>query len=324
MSNIQLIEIPLEHDKNRVDKALSELMPDVTRSKIQSLIDKQAIFINQTPVSVYSHKVKEGEVYSVEILGAPPSDLVPKDIPLDILYEDNDLIVVNKQAGLTTHPGAGNTTDTLVNALLAHCGQNLSTIGEDQMRPGIVHRLDKNTSGVMVVAKNDFAHAHLAKQIQDKELTRQYTAVVYGTPKPLKGTYEAHIGRSSKDRKKMAVVMVGGKDATTHYEVLEILSIGSASVLKCILDTGRTHQIRVHLTHFGFPLIGDPEYGNVRNKRTRGFSDEAQAYMSNFKRQALHSTYIKFTHPVTQETLDFTAKLPEDMTKLIEILRYNG
>lgn len=321
MENHHHLHVDASCHKWRLDKFITEHIAQISRSKAQNLIDSGAVKLSNIAICNSSHKVKEGEDYIIEILPPPPSHLVAKDIEFEILFEDDHLIVLNKPAGLTTHPGAGNSTDTLVNALLAHCGKNLSAIGKEYMRPGIVHRLDKNTSGVMIVAKNDQAHEHLAKQIQDKELTRQYTAITHGTPKPLRGSIIKNIGRSNRDRKKMSVVEIGGKYAATQYYVTEILLGGYAAMVRCTLDTGRTHQIRVHLSHIGHPLIGDPDYGNIRNKKTRGFPESAQEYLKDFQRQALHSTYIKFTHPVTNKILEFTTDLPDDMAKLKELLQ---
>lgn len=321
MSNTAEVKITEEQDKYRLDKALTDLLIDLTRSKIQDLINKGSVTSDGKILTDCAHKVKIGEVYIIKFDEPQITTLLPKEIPLDIVYEDDDLIVVNKQAGLTTHPGAGNISDTLVNALLAHCGNNLSTCGKEEMRPGIVHRLDKNTSGLMIVAKNDYAHADLAKQIQDKELTREYLTIAYGVPKPLQGTITANIARNNKDRKKMAIVSIGGKHATTHYEVEEILANGSASLIRCALETGRTHQIRVHLNHIGHPVVGDPEYGNIRSKRKYGLPITAQEYLPIFARQALHSTYIKFTHPVSKKTFEFSCDLPDDMSILISKLK---
>ncbi len=309
------------HVNMRVDKFMAELLPNLSRSKIQNLIISGSVTTKNGQVHDCAYKVKEHDVYDIIIPEPSPSHLFPNDIPLDILYEDDDLIVVNKQAGLTTHPGAGNNSNTLVNALLAHCGKNLSTIGAEHLRPGIVHRLDKNTSGVMVVAKNDITHTSLALQIQNRELCRQYTAITFGVPKPLSGTIKYNISRSDKDRTKMAVIAIGGKTAVTHYEVLEILSKGLVAVIKCNLETGRTHQIRVHFSHNGYPIIGDQEYGNIRHKKTKAFSQEVQDYLQNFKRQALHSTFIKFTHPITKKNLEFTAPLPDDIAQLINLMK---
>jgi 23S rRNA pseudouridine1911/1915/1917 synthase len=220
------------HANKRVDKFIAESLPDFSRSKIQNLIMGGSVTTKNGQVHDCAQKVKEDDVYDIIIPEVTPSHLLPNDIPLDILYEDDDLIVINKQAGLVTHPGAGNNSNTLVNALLAHCGKSLSTIGAEHLRPGIVHRLDKNTSGVIIVAKNDIAHASLALQIQNRELCRQYTAITFGVPKPLSGTIKYNVGRSDKDRTKMAVIAVGGKSAVTHYEVLEILAKGLAAIVK--------------------------------------------------------------------------------------------
>ena len=243
----------------RLDKFLAEKLPDISRSMVKKLVESGHIHKAGIVADNCAVKVKEGDVIAVEVPEPVQTDMRPADIPLNIIYEDKDFLVIDKQAGLTVHPGAGNHDDTLANALVAHCGESLSGIG-GVMRPGIVHRLDKDTSGIMLAAKNDIAHHSLSEQIASRSLKRTYLAVCWGVMKPLNGRIEGNIGRSTKNRKKMAVVPSGGKTAATNYSTVEILSGGGASLVECRLETGRTHQIRVHMAHENHPLIGDQTY----------------------------------------------------------------
>jgi 23S rRNA pseudouridine1911/1915/1917 synthase len=257
-------------------------------------------------------KVAVGQDYSITLPAPVALDAVAQDIPLDIVHEDADLIVVDKPAGLVVHPAAGNLDGTLVNALLHHCDGQLSGIG-GVARPGIVHRIDKDTSGLLVVAKSDKAHEGLARQFKDHSIDRLYAAIVYGIPTPGSGTVDAWIGRSDADRKKMAVHREGrGKHAVTHYRVMERLR--GAAMVECRLETGRTHQVRVHMAHLGHPLIGDPVYGRDR----KGFKSILETL--GFKRQALHAKRLGFIHPVTEEPLAFDSPLPADMQELLSEL----
>ncbi len=276
-------------------------------------------------------KVQPGDHFEIDL--PEPEDPEPKgeDIPLDVLYEDDHLIVLCKPAGLVVHPGAGNWTGTLVNALIHHCGNSLSGIGGVK-RPGIVHRLDKETSGVMVVAKNDAAHRHLSDQFADHgrtgPLERAYRAVVWGRPRQLKGTIDAPLGRAG-DRTKRAVKREDSDDAReaiTHYEVVERYlekpdGTSLASTVECHLETGRTHQIRVHMAHIGHPLIGDPEYGAAFRTKANLLPEAAKSVVSQFHRQALHAFMLQFEHPSTGETMHFEAPVPDDMAALVEALR---
>lgn len=262
-----------------------------------------------------------------------PEDPEPKgeDIPLTVLYEDKDLIVLSKPAGLVVHPGAGNWTGTLVNALIHHCGDSLSGIGGVK-RPGIVHRLDKETSGVMVVAKNDIAHRHLADQFADHgrsgPLERAYQALVWGRPRGLRGTIDAALGRAG-DRTKRTVKREDtddAREAITHYQVMERYgekpdATCLASLVECRLETGRTHQIRVHMAHIGHPLISDPEYGAAFKTKANLLPDAAKAIVNNFHRQALHAYLLAFEHPTTGDVMHFEAPIPDDMETIIEALR---
>ncbi|MFS4437884.1 RluA family pseudouridine synthase [Paracoccaceae bacterium GXU_MW_L88] len=325
MGSVSHIRVELEIS-GRLDKALAEAAPDLSRSRLKVLIEAGAVSRDGTPASDAKMKVEAGEVWDIAIPEAEEIDLIPQNIPLDIVFEDDDLIVVNKPAGLTVHPGAGQPDGTLVNALMYHCGDRLSGIGGEK-RPGIVHRIDKDTSGLLVVAKSDSAHQGLAAQFAAHDLERQYRAFCWGVPSPgdprLAGltavrwqnarlTLNAPIARHRHDRKKMAIVE-GGKRAVTHVEIAEPLT-GSAEIT-CRLETGRTHQIRVHMAHIGHPLIGDPVYGGGRSV-PQALSPAARDYIAAFPRQALHAETLGFRHPVSDEMLRFSAPLPEDMQKL--------
>lgn len=308
MSSCLSLLIPLAHASSRLDKALTALVPadsGLSRARVQQLIKAGRVGLNGGAVTDPSHKVKAGEVYALEV--PPPEPAVPQaqEIALKVVYEDADLLVIDKPAGLVVHPAAGNRDRTLVNALLAHCGNSLSGIG-GVVRPGIVHRLDKDTSGLMVVAKHDAAHQALSAQFADRSLSRVYQALVWGVPSPVKGSIEGAIGRHPRDRKKMAVLAHGGKAALTHYRVLEAL--GAVSLVECKLATGRTHQIRVHMAHNKHPLVGDPVYGR-RNSSLA------------FPRQALHAAEITFLHPRTGKRMNFTAPMPEDIAELVARVR---
>ncbi len=303
----------------RLDKALTLLLQEhemISRVRVQALLEDGHVSLNGAVVTNSKTVTTTGQVYEVELIReAIPDVAEAQEIPLDIVYEDEDVIVINKPAGLVVHPAAGNYTGTLVNALLWHRGDELSGIGGVQ-RPGIVHRLDKDTSGLMVVAKHDSAHHALSKQFEKRTLSRTYLAVVWGVPMPREGTIDAPIARSKNDRKKMAVVE-GGKAARTHYAVEHVLAAGALSLIRCTLETGRTHQIRVHLTHLGNPLIGDQVYtGN----RRRGLTEPYTSAVKHFPRQALHAAELHFISPKTGEMMEFSADLPQDMSDLLKQL----
>lgn len=277
----------------------------VSRSNMQKLLEDGRVKRGEKIIKA-NYKVRAGEMFVVDIPEPEPIEAVPENIPLDIIYEDDDVVVLNKARGMVVHPAPGNYTGTLVNALLYHCS-NLSGINS-AIRPGIVHRLDKDTSGIMIVAKNDTAHISLSQQIQSKTAVRTYLAVVRGNIKTDSGTIETQIARDKTDRKKMAVVKEGGRDAITDYEVLE--RFGKYTLVRCKLRTGRTHQIRVHMEYLGYPLVGDPKYSPMKTP-------------FGIKGQALHSHTLEFTHPRTGERMKFEAPLPEDMHKIITRL-HNG
>lgn len=318
------VAVPPELSGQRLDKALSDLCPDFSRSRLKGLIIEQAVKVDDKIASDPACKVKEDQI--IEFVLPPVEDyhLLPENIPLDIPYEDEDLLVVNKAAGMVVHPGAGNWTGTLVHALLYHCGESLSGIG-GVMRPGIVHRLDKDTSGLMLVAKNDLAHASLSGQLADRTLSRVYQALVLGVPLPPLGVAEMSLDRHSRDRVKIAVKQQGGKEARTYYRVLEKFS-GALSLVECKLETGRTHQIRVHMEALGHPLIGDPLYGAQATKthavlKKSGFDKDVIARCLAFPRQALHAKEITFNHPRTGEDMCFDTNLPKDLQDILNILK---
>lgn len=286
----------------RADVALAQLL-EITRSNMQKLLEEGRAVRGQKVIKS-NYRVKAGEEILVDLPEPQPLDVQPEDIPLNIIYEDDDVVVVNKARGMVVHPAAGNYNGTLVNALLYHC-KNLSGIN-GVIRPGIVHRLDKDTSGIMICAKNDSAHLSLSEQIQSKTAQRTYLAVVRGNVKNDSGLIETQIARDKNDRKKMAVVAEGGRQAITEYEVAE--RFGKYTVVRCRLKTGRTHQIRVHMEYLGYPLVGDPKYSPMKTPFA-------------INGQALHSLTLSFTHPRTGERLTFEAPLPEDMQKILTRLR---
>ncbi len=297
----------------RVDKALAERLPDLSRSRLAALIDAGSVLLNGVrPKS--STRLRLGDRLQVSIPSAVPSTLAPEPGDLKILFEDESLLVVAKAAGVVVHPGAGTTTGTLAAALLAHCGA-LSRIG-GVMRPGIVHRLDKGTSGLLVVAKNDHAHRDLSAQFKGRTVTKIYSAVCLGTPRPARGSIKLSIGRDPLHRQRMAIV-ADGRAAHTDYEVTEVLP--SASVLRLTLHTGRTHQIRIHLAALKCPLVGDRTYGAsaIAERAAVGVRD----VLTHFPRPALHAEVLGFTHPVTGDSMRFEEPWPEDLAALREALR---
>jgi len=303
----------------RVDKFLFNFLEDTSRSRIQKAADAGSIHVNSLPVKS-NYKVKAGDTVEL-VLADPPRDteIVPENIPLDLLYRDEHVIVVNKEAGLVCHPGHGNYTGTLVHAL-AYLAENLPVGSSGEQRPGLVHRLDKNTTGVMVVAASELAMSHLAKQFYDRTTQREYIAIVWGNVKEDEGTITGHIGRSLSDRLQMAVFEDGseGKHAVTHYKVLQ--RFGYVTVVSCKLETGRTHQIRVHMKYLGHPLFNDERYGGDKILKGTTFTKYKQFIMNCFKacpRHALHAKSLGFTHPKTVEQHRYESVLPEDMQEVI-------
>ena len=288
----------------RIDKALSVLVDSVSRSFVQKLIREGAVFVGGKPVKA-NYRLRIDDVVSFELPENEEPDILPEDIPLSILYEDEDILVVDKPKGMVVHPAAGHYSGTLVNAVMYHCGNSLSGIN-GVMRPGIVHRIDRDTTGSLVICKNDMAHRALAEQFKVHSITRKYRAICMGVLKEDEGTIHKPLARDPKDRKRMAVTMKGnGKDAVTHYRVLE--RFRNHTYIECELETGRTHQIRVHMASIGHPLLGDEVYGSGKN-----------AY--HLEGQTLHAWKLGFLHPRTLEYVEFDAPLPEYFQKLLQIL----
>lgn len=325
---------------SRLDKALSRDVPDdaaLSRTRLARLIAAGAVFVDGTCVTDAKASVSEGAVIQVDVEEAEDSHIAPEPITLDIVYEDDDLIVVDKPAGMVVHPAPGTPSGTLVNALLHHCGDALSGVGGVK-RPGIVHRIDKETSGILVAAKSDAAHQGLAAQFEAHSVERAYRALCYGVPdandprlRGIRGvSFEpgnimcmtTQIARHKTDRQKQAVVFQGGRHAVTRARVLETFGApGVVALIECWLETGRTHQIRVHMAHAGHGLVGDPVYGGRRKLADRALSTEAAGAVAAFSRQALHAAILGFEHPLTGETMRFEAPLPPDFAELLGVLR---
>lgn len=299
--------LQVEEDSTRLDRYLAEELPDLSRSRIQQLIEQGKVQLNSQVCTSKKISVKVGDRITLEIPEAQPLELKAENIPLDILYEDEQLLILNKPAGLVVHPAPGHPDGTLVNALLAHC-PNLPGIGGVQ-RPGIVHRLDKDTTGAIAIAKTDIAYQHLQAQLQAKTARREYLGVVYGAPKTESGTVDLPIGRHPQDRKKMAIVPVeqGGRVAVTHWQIQERL--GNYTLIHFQLETGRTHQIRVHSAKIGHPIVGDPVYGSGRSLGV------------NLPGQALHAWRLKLQHPISEDWIEVTASPPQTFTTLLDVLR---
>ncbi|MEO1044621.1 MAG: RluA family pseudouridine synthase [Pseudomonadota bacterium] len=298
-----------EHIGQRVDQLLPLLHPELSRARAQKLIQAGRLSIAGNTITQASHIVRAEQAYALTIPEAAPLDVRPEAIALDIIHEDAALVVVDKPAGMVVHPAPGHESGTLVNALLYHCHGSLSGIG-GVARPGIVHRIDKDTSGLLVIAKTDVAHQALAAQFADHSISRHYAAIVSGIPVPPSGTISGNIGRSPHDRKKMAMVANGkGKPATTHYQLIE--PFDSAALVRCTLETGRTHQVRVHMTSRGHPLIGDPVYGRVGRKLNKLLRN------IDFGRQALHAEHLGFIHPTSQKPVAFSSDFPDDFRELL-------
>lgn len=299
-----IFQVDKEHAGIRIDRYLSDNLEEISRSYLQKLLKEKHITVNEKEIKA-NYKVQEGDTISVSVPEPEEPDILPEEIPLDILYEDDSLMVVNKPKNMVVHPSAGHLSGTLVNAVLFHCKGNLSGIN-GIMRPGIVHRIDKDTTGALLICKTDTCHRILAEQLKVHSITRKYRAVVQGNLKDDEGTIEGPIGRHATDRKKMAINYKNGKEAITHYRVLE--RFGNATYIECQLETGRTHQIRVHMASIGHPLLGDTTYGSSKNPY-------------HLQGQALHAMVLGFLHPVTNTYMEFTAPLPEYFLKLLEKLR---
>ena len=299
------VNVPAGVDQVRLDQFLSTLEePEISRSYASKLIKDDRIQLNGKSCKA-SSRVKEGDELLIDMPEPVSLDVVAEDIPLDIVYEDEDFLIVNKPKGMVVHPAAGHYQGTLVNAVMNHCGEELSTIN-GVMRPGIVHRIDKNTTGLLVVCKNYKAHRSLAEQLKEHSITRKYVAIVCGNIKEDSGTVDAPLGRSKKDRKKQAIDMVDGRDAVTHFRVLERFS--DYTLVECILETGRTHQIRVHMASIGHPVLGDDVYGPKKCPFT-------------LEGQCLHAKVLGFIHPSTGEYVEFDSEYPEYLKRLMDRLR---
>ncbi len=300
----------------RLDKFLSQNMPELSRSMVQKLIGAGNVSLDENIITENDFKVRYGDSFCVLVPEAEEAEPQPEDIKLDVVYEDDDLIVINKPAGMTVHPAPGARNGTLVNALLFHCKGNLSGVGGVK-RPGIVHRIDKETSGLLVVAKNDMAHKGLSEQFVKHSIERTYYAVVYGCPNPMSGMIEGNIARSRFDRKKMALVASGGKHAVTHYKTL-CTNSGAVSLVKCNLETGRTHQIRVHMSSIGCNLVGDKVYEKSGKTQIKGLSAEVKSFVNAFPRQALHAASLGFEHPRDGRWMQFECGFPRDMVEILD------
>lgn len=332
-----------ENPPPRLDKALARDVPEaaeLSRSRLAKLIADGAVRVDGVAVDDPRFRVAEGAEITIAVAVAEESHIVGQDIPLDVVFEDDDLIVVNKPAGMVVHPAPGTPDGTLVNALIHHCGDSLSGVG-GQKRPGIVHRIDKETSGLLVAAKTDQAHHGLAAQFADHSVNRHYLALCYGVPssndprlRGVKGTsFEASnvlrvqtfLGRHKTDRQKQAVSFTTGRHAVTRARIVETLGTPEvASLVECWLETGRTHQIRVHMAHCGHALIGDPVYGGRRKLSPKAVGEAGVAVVASFPRQALHAAHLGFVHPATAEELDFEAEMPSDLKRLLAALGGSG
>ena len=299
-----VMEITPEMEGERIDKCISNYLESLSRSYIQKIIKDGKAYVNDAVVKA-NYKVKVDDKVQFEIPDCEEPDIPPQDIPLDILYEDKDILIVNKPKDMVVHPAPGHYEGTLVNAIMFHCKDELSGIN-GVLRPGIVHRIDKDTTGSIIICKNDEAHRKIAQQLKEHSITRKYRAIVYGRIMEEEGTVNAPIGRHPTDRKKMAINEKNGKPAVTHYKVLE--RFDKYTYIECQLETGRTHQIRVHMTSIGHPLLGDEVYGSGKNPY-------------HLQGQTLHAMILGFVHPSTGEYMEFTAPLPEYFVKLLEKLR---
>jgi 23S rRNA pseudouridine1911/1915/1917 synthase len=303
----------------RVDRALAAALPQLSRSRLQALIQAGHLAADDRTIAEPKTRVKPGQRLVLAVPAAAPPTPEGEAIPLSVVHEDAQVIVVDKPAGMVVHPAPGNPTGTLVNALIHHCGDSLRGIGGER-RPGIVHRLDKDTSGLMVAAKTETAHRALVQQFQDREIDRAYWALCWGVPDPVAGRIEGAIGRSPQNRKKMAVVERGGREAATRYKVTRALARGAIAELDCTLETGRTHQVRVHLAEAGHALLGDPVYGRARTRVLRDLPAAAQQAVRGLDRQALHARHLGFRHPATGAWCAFDSDPPGDLRAVLDAL----
>ncbi len=319
MSNIHNFIVDPQHHNIRLDKFLAINLLDLSRSKLKKIIEQGHVHLNKNCLTDCSYLIKTGQEIIIELVESKLCTIEPKKIDFGILFEDDDLLVIDKPAGLTVHPGAGNHDHTLVNALIEYCGESLSNIG-GEARPGIVHRLDKDTSGLIIVAKNNYSHTKLSKALAERLIKRIYHTLVYGAPVINLGTVTTQMCKSKNNPRKMAIMHAGGRSATTHYRVLERFH-NQLSLLECTLETGRTHQIRLHMEFKKTPVIGDQMYGRSLNFSLSEIDDVTKNYIKNFPRQALHARELHFTHPRSGESMNFTSDYPQDFKDLIKILR---
>ena len=316
------INVPIDSHRVRIDKFLQSQLNELSRTRLQNLIRNGHVKLNNTIINEVSKKIKNEDKIEVNFPQPKETLIEPNKIPLNILYDDDDIIVINKSPGIVVHPGAGNYKKTIVNGLLFKYQNNLSSVG-GKLRPGIVHRIDKDTSGVIVVAKNDNAHINLSKQFSDHTIKRKYEALVWGSLRPQSGKINERISRSRKNRQLMSVRKEKGKIAITNYKTLEIFqnsNLPKISLVECQLETGRTHQIRVHMNFKGNPILGDKSYGKSI-KKYKKINAEIEKKINNFKRQALHAKSLGFTHPKNKKELFFEAKRPKDFDSLVKKLK---
>ena len=305
----------------RLDIVLVKLMPSLSRSNLKKIIELKQVKINNSIVESASKKVKENDSIRINLIPIDEIKILPANIKLNIIYEDKDILIVNKPAGMVVHPGAGNYNNTLVNALIYKYKKKLSNVN-GSTRPGIVHRIDKETSGLLVVAKNNNAHSNLGKQFSDHSIKRTYQALSWGILRPLNGRIESLIGRSRKNRQLMSVTEISGKKAVTNYKtvkVFEIKDIPKISFMECELETGRTHQIRVHMSYKKCPLLGDQQYGK-KNLKFKKINEDFESKLKILNRQALHAKSLGFIHPTTKKFMSFESKLPQDFKKILDLL----
>lgn len=317
-ATVQTLSVPDTAAGARLDKWLAESLPEISRSRLKVLIEEGAVTVAGKAALDPAHRLKANQPVTVHVPAAVDATPTAQTMDLEVIYEDAHLIVINKPAGLVVHPAPGNLDKTLVNALLAHCGDSLAGIGGVK-RPGIVHRIDKDTSGLLVAAKTDPAHAGLSAQFAAHTIERRYDAVVWGVPERHQGTVFGDIGRSRHNRKKMAILKVGGKHAETGYNTVATFGDLAAHV-RCRLKTGRTHQIRVHMASISHPLIGDSTYGSNRRRSLKHASPELAAMLRTFPRQALHASTLGFKHPITGKGMRFASELPSDLAQLLDAL----
>ena len=320
-NNLIKLSIKEEDSGNRLDVILTKLIPESTRSGLKKIIELKQVKINNSIEKSPSKKLRTNDIIEIDLVSTEKIKILPTNIKLNVVYEDKDVLIVNKPAGMVVHPGAGNYKNTLVNALIYKYANNLSDIN-GSTRPGIVHRIDKETSGLLVVAKNNKAHSNLGKQFSEHTIQRTYQALAWGILRPLNGRVETLIGRSRKNRQLMSVTEITGKKSITNYKTLKVFNIKDVpkiSFLECKLETGRTHQIRVHMAYKGNSLLGDQQYGK-KNLKFKKINEEFEDKLKVLSRQALHAKSLGFTHPTSKKIINFETKLPKDFKKILDLL----